>query len=264
MACCFLITASLLLARTECFVPVSTRSSETKVGLRGWLDNLFPTPVGIDSLDNGSLGNFPEQYPATYELNTAVVAGDNGATTIVRPLLKNTQLETRQLRLAYNAAMQGWNTKAFHKAIDGKGACVVLAKAKGVPGYIGGYNPKGWSGLGGARPSVAAFLFYTSGADGFQKLRKVGGSGLACSKDESDTGIWLVADGLVIPLEPGNTAKRAQSKLGTYFERGPEGRTSIFGPSASAELTELKVFVGVYKAGEEIPYSGAVFDFTSG
>lgn len=188
-----------------------------------------------------------------------------GDAALVRPLLKSTQLEKRPLRVAYDAHWQGWNARAFHRAVDGQGAAVVLAKCLGH--YLGGYNPKGWSSTGGARPSVAAFLFYapSNGRSGFQKLRKIGGGGLACARDDPDTGIWLGADGLVIPLEGGRgrQPRAVQSRLGTYFERGPEGRYSIL-PDNGFQLEELKVLVGVYGPGEEIPYSGAVLDFTSG
>lgn len=111
---------------------------------------------------------------------------------------------------------------------------------------------------------MAAFLFYqTTAADGsIQKLGKVGGGGLAYAKDDPDTGIWLGADGLVIPFAAGQP-RRAQSKLGTYFERGPEELSSIFEGSV-VELTQLKVLVGVYQEGEEIPYPGGVLDMTSG
>lgn len=244
-------------------VPTKLPSAYNNNKLCGWLENVFPAPSDDSSVAKRAQ-EFPEQYPATYELSTAVIVGDNGDAKIVRPLLKNTQLENRPLRVVYNAASQGWNAKAFHKAVDGKGASIVLAKAKGVSGFFGGYNPKGWSGLGGARPSVAAFLFYSTGPENLKKLRKVVGGGLACAKDDPDTGIWLGPDGLVVPLQQGGQSKLAQSKLGTYFERDPQRRLSLFGESATVELTDLKVLVGVYNVGEEIPYSGAVLDFTSG
>jgi hypothetical protein len=44
-------------------------------------------------------------------------------------LLKQIQLEFRRLGVAYNARSQGWNTRAFHRAMDGQGAAIVLAKA---------------------------------------------------------------------------------------------------------------------------------------
>ncbi|GAX27611.1 hypothetical protein FisN_13Hh300 [Fistulifera solaris] len=212
---------------------------------------------------------FPEQYPATYELNDYKTWKDFGDAAIVRPLLKQTQLERRNLKVAYDANKQGWNAQAFHRAVDGEGAAVILARGR-RGGWLGGYNPKGWSSNGGARPSVAAFLFYTTSTGKWQKLQKVGGGGLACAKDDPNTGIWLGADGLVIPLAqkptlfPTKEAKMAQSFLGTYFERGPERKLSLFPDGCVMELSELKVLVGVYERGEEIPYSGAVLDFTSG
>ena len=55
----------------------------------------------------------------------------------------------------------------------------------------------------------------------------------------------------------------AQSKLGPYFERGPEDLSSVF-PGGAAVLDDLKVVVGVYDDGEDIPYAGGVMDMTSG
>jgi hypothetical protein len=55
----------------------------------------------------------------------------------VRPLLKQTQLETRPLQVVYDAGLQGWNAKAFHRAVDGKGAAVIMCKAKS-------WNTRGW------------------------------------------------------------------------------------------------------------------------
>jgi hypothetical protein len=263
---------------------LSLKQQESAVQMQGWFDNLFPAPIS----DSSSAGSdrqlkYPEQYPATYDLSDMKVSSDDADAKLVRPLLKQTQLECRRLRVAYNARSQGWNPQAFHRAVDGQGAAIVLAKASRSSNennkskeWFGGYNPKGWTSLGGARPSVAAFLWYTttaatitdanksSATKTLQKLRKVGGGGLACVKDDGNTGIWLGADGLVIPLEDGNEPRRAQSKLGPYFERGPDNLSSIFGAGAAVELSELKVLVGVYERGEEIPYAGGVLDMTSG
>ena len=271
---------------SDAFIPrmrvLPSQQQKSAVQLQGWFDNLLPAPIS----DSSSAGSdrqlqYPEQYPATYDLSDIKVSSDDADAKLVRPLLKQTQLEFRRLRVAYNARSQGWNPQAFHRAVDGQGAAIVLAKAsrssnENSKEWFGGYNPKGWSSLGGARPSVAAFLFYTTTATTttdtnkggankiLQKLRKVGGGGLACAKDDGNTGIWLGADGLVIPLvEDGNEPRRAQSKLGPYFERGPENLSSIFG-AGTAQLSELKVLVGVYEHGEEIPYAGGVLDMTSG
>jgi hypothetical protein len=264
-------------SNTEAFIPrirvLPLKQQESVFQLQGWFDNFFPAPIS----DSSSAGSdrqlqYPEQYPATYDLSDVRVSSDDA------------QLEFRRLRVAYNACSQGWNTQAFHRAVDGQGAAIILAKASRSSNnnsnskeWFGGYNPKGWSSLGGARPSVAAFLWYTTTATmttgtsksggattTLQKLRKVGGGGLACAKDDGNTGIWLGADGLVIPLEDGNEPRRAQSKLGPYFERGPDNLSSVFGTGAAVELSELKVLVGVYGSGEEIPYAGGVLDMTSG
>ena len=232
--------------------------------LKNWLKDFFEPPSSSSSSLSRQV-QYPEQYPATYELNEVVVDDDDTLkeAQIVRPLLKNTQLESRSLDLVYDANKDGWNPKAFHSTVDGKGAAIVLAETK--DGLVcGGYNPKGWASLGGARPSVAAFLYYeTSSSEGgkFQKLQKVGGGGLACARDDEDFGISFGPDGLVIPLRDGDE-RRASSKLGPYFERGPNELSSLFG--GLTELMELKVLVGKYEPDEDIPYSGGVLDMTSG
>lgn len=261
------ISLSSILHYTTFAFSVSGRAART---------SFIPKQLAYSRNTNNSKNDreleFPEQYPATYDLNEYKTWKDLGDPSIVRPLLKQTQLEKRTLQVAYDANRQGWNVQAFHRAVNGKGAAVVLARGR-RGGWMGGYNPKGWSSNGGARPSVAAFLFYTDPKTRqFQKLKKVGGGGLACAKDDPSTGIWLGADGLVIPLAqkqslfPTKDSKVAQSFLGTYFERGPDRKLSLFSEKDGCvmELSELKVLVGVYGRGEEIPYSGAVLDFTSG
>ena len=56
----------------------------------------------------------------------------------------------------------------------------------------------------------------------------------------------------------------ASSKLGPYYRREPDGTLSLFLPGAATKIVELRVFVEVYEDGEEISYSGAVLDMTSG
>jgi hypothetical protein len=230
----------------------------------GWLDNFFEPENKASSSGISREIQYPEQYPATHELNEVQIEQDEliPEALLLRPLLKNTQLQSRPLKLVYDANKDGWDPNSFHRAVDGRGAAIVLAKTKDDDGkVIGGYNPKGFASLGGARPSVAAFLFYERKPNKFQKLKKIGGGGLACAKDDPDFGISFGPDGLVIGLQPGRE-RIAQSKLGTYYERGPEEIPSLFG--GVAELSELKVLVGCYEEGEDIPYSGGVLDMTSG
>jgi len=236
--------------------------------LHGWLDNFLPAPIEAD--DSRRRLEFPEQYPATYEMNDVAISSDKSKEAkLIRPLLKQTMLEERPMKIVFDAALHGWNARAFHQRVDGKGAAVVISTYKegsnGKIKIVGGYNPKGWSSNGGARPSVAAFLFYekdTMSTSSFQKLKKVGGGGLACARDDPDYGISFGPDALVIPLQEGRE-RLAASKLGPYFERGPENLSSIF-EGGAVRLISLKVFTGVYGSNEDIPYSGAVMDMTSG
>jgi hypothetical protein len=174
---------------------------------------------------------------------------------VVRPLLKNTNLETRALKLTYSANRNGWNAEAFHRAVDKKGgALVVCTTTSGL--LCGGYNPKGWVGYGEARGSIAAFLFVQNPDKTFTKLRKVGGAGLA-QMDMPESGPSFGADSLVIPLG-GDNPRAARSKLGSYYERFSDGTNSLFGAKmASVQLKDLKVYHGVYAEGEYIPFTDA-------
>lgn len=84
--------------------------------------------------------------------------------------------------------------------------------------------------------------------------------------DETTPIFWISfgPDALVISLQSGRE-RLASIKLGPYYERGPDDRSSLFESSNQAvQLNSLKIYVGKYKPGEEIPYSGAVMDMTSG
>lgn len=99
------------------------------------------------------------------------------------------------------------------------------------------------------------------------KLRKVGGAALAVL-DQPDTGPRFGADGLFIPLQPPRatwtTADRdrlAMSKLGSYYERKPDGGNCLFAADETGKgtlLTSLRAYAGVYAEGEEIPFDDAV------
>lgn len=228
-------------------------------GLHGWFDNLWQNE---ESSSATRQQEYPEQYPATYDFNNITLKEDEDDTNkiLIRRLLKNTQLESRPISLVFQASQDGWTASSFHSSVDTRGACVVLATTKDNR-VVGGYNPKGWASLGGARPSIAAFLFY-SYKDSWQKLQKVGGGGLACASDDPSFGISFGPDGLVIPFLDENN-RVAKSKLGTYYERGPQELPSLF-PSGNAELKDVLCYTGIYGPNEEIPYSGGVLDMTSG
>lgn len=201
---------------------------------------------------------YPEANPATYDLLSSNPF-DITTEGFVRPLLKQTQLENRKLKVAYDANRDGYDARIFHQKVDGKGAAIVLCKAGNS--YFGGYNPRGWASLAGARSSKAAFLFYKSGpfsSGPWKKLRALNRGGNSISVDLQDQGIYFGADGLVIPLRKGS--RDVASRLGGFYERGNDPPRNTILPSAgrNTQLQELKVLVGVYAPGEDIPNSAGV------
>lgn len=184
-------------------------------------------------------------------------------------MLARTQLQTRPLQLLYDANCDGYTSDAFHERLDRKGASVVVARSAGA--VFGGYNPKGFVGYGESRGSKAAFLFSWPDADTSRpamKMRKVGGAALAVV-DQPDTGPKFGADSLVIPLQPPRATwqddekdRIAYSKLGSYYERRPDGANTLFGRGENGNkgviLQDLKVYAGIYAEGEEIPFNDAL------
>jgi hypothetical protein len=201
---------------------------------------------------------FPEQYPATTTEWANPVSTDTKDMARIRPLLKNTNLESRALKLTYDANRNGWSATAFHKAVDKLGGAIVVCTTE--DGLVcGGYNPKGWVGYGEARGSIAAFLFVFPPNDKLTtraiKLRKVGGPSLA-QQDLPEIGPCFGADSLVIPLGQDNP-KLARSKLGSYYERFSDGTNTLFLSTSSVRLVDLKVYHGVYGKDEYIPFTDA-------
>ncbi|KOO27209.1 hypothetical protein Ctob_003099 [Chrysochromulina tobinii] len=202
----------------------------------------------------------PDTYPATKTEFALPVEGDDTEMALIRPLLKNTNLELLPLRLVYDANKDGWNAASFHGGVDAQGPCVVLCKTKG--GCVcGGYAPKGFAGFGEYRGSIAAFLFTWPDGDVRQpavKLQKQGGGSLA-TIDEPETGPRFGADGLTVFMRPGRE-RLATSKLGPYYEVMPDGRRSVFGPGdgMTCELTSVRAYAGCWPEGERIPFNGAI------
>mmetsp|Transcript_14304 Transcript_14304/g.33302 ORF Transcript_14304/g.33302 Transcript_14304/m.33302 type:complete len:318 (-) Transcript_14304:243-1196(-) len=201
---------------------------------------------------------FPEQYPAVTDEWAEALATDDKNMAVLRPMLKNTNLESRALKLTYSANRDGWNPTAFHKKVDKLGGGLVVCTTR--DGLLcGGYNPKGWVGYGEARGSIAAFLFVfkTGTTDLPTKLRKVGGPSFA-QQDLPEIGPSFGTDSLVIPMDKSDP-KLGRSKLGSYFERFPGGGNTLFGKvrGSSVQLKDLKVYHGVYEEGEYIPFTDA-------
>lgn len=222
-------------------------------------------PFGLKRFDRDK---FPELYPATLDEFAQPVQDDTEEMALFRPLLARTQLQKRSLQLVYDANKDGWDTDAFHACVDRRGASVVLCRTEAA--LFGGYNPKGFVGYGESRGSKAAFLFTWPDNDTSRpamKMRKIGGAALAVI-DDPDYGPKFGADALVIPLRPPRAEwddnlrdRMAMSKLGSYYERRPDGSNTLFGKGESGKgtpLKELKIFSGVYEEGEEIPFNDAL------
>lgn len=228
--------------------------------ISNFFSKFLPTPedIGLKRYDSVSR---PENYPCTKTEFAALLPEDSKDSDmkLVRPLLAKTNLEYRPLQLVFDANRDGYIAQTFHKKVDKKGPAVVLARSKSG-GIFGGYNPTGWVNYGEYRGSIAAFLFlFPKGANGKPvKLAKISGAGLAQIDD--GTGPKFGMEGLTIPLGRGsNNNKMVRSKLGLYYERMPdESNTLLPDGQYIDELTDLKVFVGVYGKDEKVPYNDAL------
>jgi hypothetical protein len=183
------------------------------------------SPGGMKRLD------VPEMFGPVLDRWADPVEGDTGSAVIIRPLLAGTQLESTNLRLAYSAERDGWSAAAFHERVNTFGAGIVVLRTAGGA-LIGGYNPRGWIGLGeDSRDSIAAFLFtFPTGTSKQQKpikLPKVGGASLAVV-DKPDAGIAFGAEGLKF-LIPGRE-RIAKCRLGTFYAKMPDGWKNLIAP----------------------------------
>ena len=58
----------------------------------------------------------------------------------------------------------------------------------------------------------------------------------------------------------GDSPRQVASRLGMFFEPGPERKSSLLPSVRDHKLDDMKVLVGVYAEGEEPPNSGGVID----
>jgi len=221
-------------------------------------------PSQLDDDGIARTSSAPDTYPATKTEFAEPVEGDTAEIAHLRPLLKNTNLEFLNLRLAYDANKDGWTAESFHVNVDKTGPCLVVGRTQSGT-VCGGYAPKGFAGYGEYRGSIAAFLFTWPNGDvsaPVTKLQKMGGAGLA-TIDEPETGPRFGMDGFTVPMDPG-FEKVAKSKLGPFYELMPgpgaaAARRSIFcNGEGVATLDSLQVYVGVWPEGERIPFDGAI------
>ena len=217
-----------------------------------------PEDVGLTRFTVDSL---PEKFPCTKTEFAVLLASDTDDNTkLIRPLLKQTNLEFRPLKLAYSAQRDGWKASTFHAQVDKKGPAVVLCRTESG-GVFGGYNPCGWVNYGESRGCIAAFLFLFPGGDTKAqpvKLAKIGGASMAQLDDGS--GPRFGAEGLTIPLEArsGVSARKVLSKLGLYYENLPRGGRSLLPEGrAQDELLTLDIYIGDFGS-DPVPYKDAM------
>ncbi len=134
------------------------------------------TPMGLTRM---SVDTQPDQYTAETSGNSnPAVAGDgNDVKAWVRPVLLQTMLASLPMYEVYDSKQDGWTPQAFHDAVDRRGPGVVLCTSTDGQRF-GGYNSKGWVGLGENRAGLSNFLFAWRRDGGFDKLPKVGGAGM--------------------------------------------------------------------------------------
>lgn len=181
----------------------------------------------------------PEFYPATTTRFAAPVVGDTKEVSkYIRPLLAQTYLEKVPVTVAYDANSHGWDYKVFHKKVRDKRSALVVAKDQ-EGNVFGGFNPKGWVGLGDERSAISSFLFTYRGSNPNPvKLIKIGGADMAVI-DREEEGIRFGYEDLWIRLNKNYGSKIATSKLGLSFA-GTKG--GLFGLSTKTELVDLKVY----------------------
>ena len=216
-------------------------------------------PMGLKRM---SVEKFPDQYPADVSGRRAapLATDDPAAAAYVRPVLVQTFLETRAIQCLYDADRDGWDARAWHARVDRRGPGVVLCEA--ADGQIfGGYNSKGWVGLGENRPGLANFLFSWEGDDDFVKLRKVGGAGMATS-DLPELGPSFGAEGLVVPLRPDAAGgpRVARVKLGAYYARmpGTDAKTFLHAGANAVQLKSMRGYFGMYDDSDDVPFDDAL------
>ena len=211
-------------------------------------------PMGLTRMN---VDTQPDQYTAETSGNrNEPVAGDDADLKAwVRPVLLQTMLARLPMYEVYDSNQDGWTPQAFHDAVDRRGPGVVLATSTDGQKF-GGYNSKGWVGLGENRAGLSNFLFAWRRDGGFDKLPKVGGAGMGVV-DKPETGPYFGPEGLTIPLFS-KSPRRARCKLGPYYQRMPSGGNSMFeGGAGEVGLTRLQVFVGDW-GGEPIPFDDAI------
>jgi len=218
-----------------------------------------PEPAGLKRMTKE---DWPDQFLAVKQATAVTLASDDTKELqMIRKVLTQTQLEKLALGIAFDANVHGWSANSFHTQLDGQGAALLVGVTDdGV--VFGGYNSKGWLGYGEWIDAISAFL-YVFDRGNVTKLPKVGGSGMAII-DEMGQGPQWGPDGLKISLE----SRSARSRLGTYYEKMPDGSANLFGGKLArgerVGLKELRVYVAIEDTELAKNYKPNVLQFQDG
>mgnify|MGYP003305479873 CR=1 FL=1 len=202
-----------------------------------------------------------------YDAWTARATAKDASVAAVLAAVRGTVLEGRVLEVAYDAETRGYNARAFHADVDGRGPCLVIGKTtKGS--RFAGFNPLGFYSVEDYRESGNAFLCKWRSDAAFRRgdapsdVANVLPGGNAAIFDFGAQGPCFGVDALRVPLgfappngssyagvggsfdlgEANATGSReCKSRLGTHYESFEDG-SGLFKEGAGATLAELRVY----------------------
>jgi len=224
------------------------------------VDRLLDLVTPKDSDSSASSGE-------AYDAWTAEATARDASVAAVLAAVRGTTLEGRTLEVAYDAETRGYNARAFHEDVDGRGPCLVVGlTARGS--RFAGFNPVGFYSAEDYRESGNAFLCKWRSDAAFRRgdapsdVANVLPGGNAAIFDFGAQGPCFGVDALRVPLgfAPPNGSSYAgvggsfdlgeanaagsrecKSRLGTHYESFEDG-SGLFKEGASATLAELRVY----------------------
>ncbi|KAL7532306.1 hypothetical protein ACHAWF_004080 [Thalassiosira exigua] len=174
----------------------------------------------------------------------------------LRLLLKNTDLETRNIRMTFDANRDRWDPTIFHRRWTSK-AEGSRSAPRGVGSSAGDTIPRdGW----GTARWYPGHEFLTL----LRSHRHIDRAFILFSQLSVANSARYVGPARVRTiLQPGRVGDTGGAEQSTrraiddWYERFPDCTISLFEKDASIQLKELKVYHGVYAEGEYIPFTDA-------
>ena len=121
----------------------------------------------------------------------------------------------------------------------------------------------GWLGYGDWRDAISAFIFtWPSGDTSVPALKmpKTGGSGMAII-DEPGAGPKFGPSGLEVNLDQ----RSAKARLGSYYERRPDGKRTLWSTETpTVALESVRVYVGLTETAKAANYAPSMLQWQPG